>query len=145
MKIRITEPELSQIVRDHIAANVSFKDGAQPTVSFTATRGEDGIVAEIDIPYMGVSALPGIADAVPAQVDAAKAQKRAPRTTTAPSPVTKDNLFAGLTPTTPAAEDADPADAVTEAEQDTNTELDNVQDGGDTLPAAEAPKTLFGS
>ena len=145
MKIRITEPELSQIVRDHIAANVSFKDGVEPTVSFTATRGDDGIVAEIDLPYLGVSALPVGDTTAPAptvEKEKAAPKPRQPRT----KPDT--NLFAGVQ--APAAEgeatDTTGSDdaSVTEA-GDNAGEAQDTNDEASPLPVADQPKSLFNS
>lgn len=57
MKLIITQPEIAEILRDHVLKNVQLKDGAQIKIDFTATRGDDGITASIDIPYIGTSAL----------------------------------------------------------------------------------------
>lgn len=57
MKVIITQPEIQQILSAHVLENFSLKDGSVPNITFTATRGSDGVTAEIDIPYMGVEAL----------------------------------------------------------------------------------------
>ena len=57
MKIIITEPELTQIVRNHVLSTVSMQDGRDIKIDFSATRGVDGVTATIDIPYIGVTAL----------------------------------------------------------------------------------------
>lgn len=57
MKIIITEPELTQIVRNHVLSTVSMQDGRDIQIDFSATRGADGVTATIDIPYTGVAAL----------------------------------------------------------------------------------------
>lgn len=57
MKIIITEPELTQIVRSHVLSTVQLQNGSDISIDFSATRGADGITASIDIPYVGMRAL----------------------------------------------------------------------------------------
>ena len=57
MKIIITEPELTQIVRNHVLSTVQLHNGANIQIDFSATRGADGVTASIDIPYVGVTGL----------------------------------------------------------------------------------------
>lgn len=57
MKIIITEPELTQIVRNHVLSTVQLQNGANIQIDFSATRGADGVTASIDIPYVGVTGL----------------------------------------------------------------------------------------
>lgn len=81
MKLIITQPEISEILRDHVLKNVQLKDGAQIKIDFTATRGDDGITASIDIPYIGTSALdltPPAADNTSKDAKPAPTPKKAP-------------------------------------------------------------------
>lgn len=57
MKILLTQPEIEQILQAHVLNTITLKDGSTPTIKFTATRGDAGVTAEIDIPYSGMSGL----------------------------------------------------------------------------------------
>jgi hypothetical protein len=63
MKLILTQPEIEQIVRDHVLNTVQLRSGAELQIEFSATRGEAGITATIEIPYIGVSAIPEISRA----------------------------------------------------------------------------------
>ena len=66
MKLTITQPEIEQIVRAHLT-NHTFRvrEDSDIEITFSATRGEDGITATIDIPYLGLAGIPEIAEAAP--------------------------------------------------------------------------------
>jgi hypothetical protein len=63
MKLILTQPEIEQILRDHITKTITLATGNNFAIDFVATRSDAGITATIDIPYMGVTALPEVAAA----------------------------------------------------------------------------------
>lgn len=85
MKLIITQPEIESIVRAHVENTVQLREGAEMKIDFTATRSDDGITATIDIPYLGLSGIPAIAQqqaaAATASTPAAPAKQSANRAT----------------------------------------------------------------
>lgn len=77
MKLIITQPEIEAIVRAYVTDTVQLREDAAMDIEFTATRSEDGITATINIPYMGVTGIPAIAEASEAVTPA---PAKAPRT-----------------------------------------------------------------
>ena len=137
MKLIITQPEIEAIVRAHVEATVSLREGADMKIDFTATRSEDGITATIDIPYLGVAGIPEIAAAVDAKPAAAPAP--APKTGPKPRGVPKGNagslLGAGSAgPTTEAAANPEPV------KEDV---AETVAAGDDTETTADADAAPF--
>lgn len=57
MKLILTQPEIEQILRDHVKQNVKLACGDDYTIDFVATRSGDGVTATIEIPYLGVTSL----------------------------------------------------------------------------------------
>lgn len=49
MKITIVQREIEEAVRSYIHSQIAVKEGMEITMDFTATRGEDGLTAAIDI------------------------------------------------------------------------------------------------
>lgn len=77
MKLILTQKDIEAAVRAHVSSMLTMNAGTEMEIAFTATRGADGITAEIDINYLGLSALtlpekaPETASALPmAQVEA---------------------------------------------------------------------------
>ena len=125
MKITLNQNEIKAAVLAHVLSQIQVKDPSKIEISFTATRGEEGIIANIDIPYVGLSAIAGLEDAVvsadtttkvetPKAVEAAVAKtgkisggSRPPGPAKNPQPVAKAaQVFAGLTAPTPPTDDA---------------------------------------
>lgn len=80
MKIIMNQPEIEAILRKHIDENIQLSAGSDFKIEFTATRSDDGIVASIDVPYLGVSRLPGF--------DTTKAEDKPAETKSTPAPAT---------------------------------------------------------
>ena len=163
MKLILTQPEIEQILRKHVNETVTLATGSDYTIEFVATRSNDGIVATIDIPYMGVASLPSIAAAVaasepapPATPTVAKAAATTPKSTAKrsagsilgsglagaatepainPEPVTPEAPVDPIAETAQDAADAAPFDAAVDA-QDVA--------GQAALPAEEAPPATRG-
>lgn len=49
MKITIVQREIEEAVRDYINKQIAVQEGMEITMDFTATRGDDGLTAAIDI------------------------------------------------------------------------------------------------
>ena len=135
MKLVFTQPEIEQILRAHVNANVTLANGANYSIDFVATRSDDGIVATIEIPYMSVASFPAIADAAAAQVPAPtplpppNAKQTAKQT---PKKSASSILGGGLTSATEAVQNPEPVTAATETAQTAPS---------DAPDAAEAPFT----
>jgi len=123
MKLVFTQPEIEQILRAHVNANVTLANGANYSIDFVATRSDDGIVATIEIPYMSVSSFPAIAGAASANVASpgpspvtpagiATTAKTAAKQT--PKKSASSILGGGLTPATEPAQNPEPVTAATE-------------------------------
>lgn len=61
MKLTLNQEEIEVALKQYVGNNVSFKAGADIKIEFTAGRGEKGLTAEIDIPYLGVTSIPAVA------------------------------------------------------------------------------------
>lgn len=146
MKIIITEPELTQIVRNHVLSTVQLHNGANIQIDFSATRGTDGVTASIDIPYVGVTGLDlspqtpqyKSEEAIPpGTVKAEKVEKGSPaKTKAAPSTVEEPpkGIFAD------AKAEADAAVAGTAvAEERTASDTAAAVEGSAQTDAAPAP------
>lgn len=120
MKIQLSQDEIAQAVRDYVSQGVTLQNGAQMAVDFSMGRGENGLSATIDVPYMGVSAInalqpavavasPRIATAMPAPPGPAfRAQATA--LSTAPAPAETPVLVnAAATDASPLGEDTSTA------------------------------------
>jgi hypothetical protein len=138
MKIIITEPELTQIVRSHVLSTVQLQNGSDISIDFSATRGADGITASIDIPYVGMRALD--LDAV----KLVKGEDKPPQTApTKPATATKKPAAAQ---TQAASDTAVPAVGIfAQAQQEANAAVAGTDasfplaggaEEGDTAPAA---------
>lgn len=153
MKIIITEPELTQIVRNHVLSTVQLQNGANIQIDFSATRGADGVTASIDIPYVGVTGLdlsakhPQAEEAAgpisPALAVKVEKVEKAPATKTkAAAPVTGDapvGIFAA------AKAEADAAVAGTEvADETTASDTAAAAEGSAQEDAAPAPSAAAG-
>lgn len=67
MKITIIQPEIEEAMRNHVRSIIAVKEGHDIHMTFSATRGEDGLTAFIDI-------VPSTSQVqAPAQVQAAPA------------------------------------------------------------------------
>jgi len=49
MKIQIVQREIEEAIRAYIHSQINVKEGMEITMEFTSTRGDDGLVAAIDI------------------------------------------------------------------------------------------------
>lgn len=49
MKIQIVQSEIEEAVRDFIQKKIAVREDQEISMDFTATRGEDGLIANIDI------------------------------------------------------------------------------------------------
>lgn len=77
MKLILTQPEIEMALTRHIFDTIALKDGQKIEIDFTATRGDAGLTATVDIPYMGVSQIdldskPAVAPAEEAEAAPAK-------------------------------------------------------------------------
>lgn len=151
MKIIITEPELTQIVRNHVLSTVQLQNGANIQIDFSATRGADGVTASIDIPYVGVTGLNLSSQAEqtkaedpipPTTVKVEKVEKALAAKTKAAAPVTGDapvGIFAA------AKAEADAAVASTEvANETTASDTAAAVEGSAQEDAAPAPSAAAG-
>lgn len=151
MKIIITEPELTQIVRNHVLSTVQLQNGANIQIDFSATRGADGVTASIDIPYVGVTGLDLSSQAQQAKVEdpippttvkAEKVEKATAAKTKAAAPVTGDapvGIFAA------AKAEADVAVANSSvAEETTASDTAAAVEGSAQEDAAPAPTAAAG-
>lgn len=139
MKLIITQPEIESIVRAHVLNTVQLREGADVKIDFTATRGEDGIVATIDIPYMGLGGIPAIAEANAAAAAEAAVDPPAPlpamtgKPAAAPKRATKANagsiLGGGTIAATEAVKNPEPAAAEAQAETTPETAQDAASEG----------------
>lgn len=66
MKIIINQSEIEDAIKAHVGGLVSVREGTDIGITFASTRGEDGIVATIDINYLATTRIAEIADAVQA-------------------------------------------------------------------------------
>ncbi len=144
MKLIITEVEIAAIVRAHVLNTVQMKDGSDIKIEFSATRGTDGIVATIDIPYLGVSSIDLDEGKDKPQAAAAPTPAKAaakPKAAAVAAPVTKAEMPAAGA----AAEPALPADDTATIGEDTAS--DAMQDLGsqDGSGDASTAGSLFGS
>ena len=134
MKILLTQPEIEQILQAHVLDTISLKDGSTPSIKFTATRGDAGVTAEIDIPYMGMGSLD-------VSTDSTKTPESAPKPGTGRKTAAKSNLFSTATTPTPPEEasDAPAQEAATDAADQASSE--------DAAPAVKSGATqpLFNS
>lgn len=64
MKIIINQSEIEDAIKAHVGGLVSVREGTDIGITFASTRGEDGIVATIDINYLATTRIAEIADAV---------------------------------------------------------------------------------
>lgn len=81
MKIQLSQDEIAQAVRDYVSKGVTLAGNTQMAVDFSMGRGDNGLSATIDVPYMGVSSLPvtpAMTAAAPAVVPAAAPAAAAP-------------------------------------------------------------------
>lgn len=85
MKIQLSQQEIEQAVREYVGKGITLANGGEMTVDFTAGRGENGITATIDVPYMGVAKLPVTPVTAPAPAPIVTTQAAAPTTAEAPT------------------------------------------------------------
>jgi hypothetical protein len=116
MKLIFTQPEIEQILRAHVNANVTLATGSDYTIDFVATRSDDGITATIEIPYMSVTSFPAIANAagptpVTPVVTAATATVAKTAAKQTPKKSASSILGGGLTPATEPAQNPEPVTA----------------------------------
>lgn len=79
MKITLTQQEIEQAVREFVSKGMTFNGNTEMVVDFTAGRGDNGLTATIDVPYLGLSSLPNAAaSAAPAQTIKAVITETAP-------------------------------------------------------------------
>lgn len=131
MKLIITQPEIESIVRAHVENTVQLREGAEMKIDFTATRSDDGITATIDIPYLGLGAIPAIVQ----QNQAASAP-----TTSAPpakQPASRALRSKGTIPTSP---EVTPEDVETAGDADAPFSVDTTEQAAPE-PVAETPQT----
>lgn len=133
MKLIITQPELEEIVRAHVLSTVQLRDGSNFKIDFTATRGDDGIVTTIDIPYMGLSGIASIAAAK--QIEAAQAQIQKTEVATSVQPAVIPSL---TTPQTRTRKAAAPVVAPTPAKPDPLPSEEGFDEGEATDVASTA-------
>ena len=104
MKLTLNQEEIEVALKQYVGNNVSFKAGSDIKIEFTAGRGEKGLTAEIDIPYLGVTSIPAAA-----VQPAAVVTKRSTVATTA-----EDQTAADPAPAEQAAEETPDVSAETE-------------------------------
>jgi hypothetical protein len=49
MKITIVQLEIEEAIRQYVQSRIQVQDGMEITMDFTSTRGDDGLIAAIDI------------------------------------------------------------------------------------------------
>ena len=149
MKIIITEPELTQIVRNHVLSTVQLHNGANIQIDFSATRGADGVTASIDIPYVGVTGLdlspqtqqPMGEDLV--QTNTVKAEKVEKVAKTKAAPATLEDAPKGIFAEAKAEADAAVASSAV-AEETTASDTAAAVEGSAQEDAAPAPSAAAG-
>jgi hypothetical protein len=92
MKIIITQAEIEEAIRDRILKQITVKDDMEITVDLSATRGDTGFTAAIDIIPKGTTAAAPAAKAAP--VAAQAAQPAEPIKEPAVTPVTTPTMAA---------------------------------------------------
>lgn len=157
MQIIIVQAEIETAIRNHIHSLLNVKDGNSIEIALSATRGEDGFKAIIDIVPAGTAAV-ATAAAAPAPVEAPKKDTKAevavtkstasvavvqPKEAPKAEPVSQGNEQA--------AQEQPPVDGMTETSATTNTETAGPgseaaasAEPSSTEPAAEnKPRSLF--
>lgn len=134
MKLIITQPEIEAIVRAHVENTVQLREGSDMKIDFTATRSEDGITATIDIPYLGVAAIPAITGGAPSPIAAASGGQAKPA-----SPRQRVNKASPVPPTTTedVQEATDAAQETTEAAEGTTAAPETSEASQGAQEAAE--------
>lgn len=62
MKLILTQHDLEEALRRYVGGMLTLAEGAKMEIEFTAGRGDRGMSAEVDINYLGVTRIAGIAD-----------------------------------------------------------------------------------
>lgn len=127
LKIQIVQREIEEAVRDFIRKQITVKEGMEISMEFSATRGDDGLIAAIDI-----------SPAAPAPTKTVS--PRAPRTTaSAPAPAVEE---------APAHSEVASNASTTEAEANASSQpsAGDASDEPETVPG-EAPlkSSIFGN
>lgn len=133
MKITLNQTEIEAAIKAYVLAEVSVREGVDLTVDFTATRGSDGIMATIDIPYMGVTSM-DLSRAAPETTSAPRATQ--PKPAKASKPVT-GGIFGDASPSDAVAENAEASDTPTAATEG------NAVEEVEAPPSAKASNSLF--
>ena len=63
MKLILTQNDLEEALRRYVGGMLTLAEGTKMEIDFTAGRGDKGMSAEVDINYLGVSRIAGIAGA----------------------------------------------------------------------------------
>lgn len=87
MKLILTQVEIEAAIRGYITNMVTVKDGTTMDIEFTATRGENGLTASVDINYLGVTSVNLNPEATP---DSLPLPQKAKAAAPAPEEVAKD-------------------------------------------------------
>ena len=137
MKIILTQSEIEAAIKAHVGGLVSVREGTEIGISFAATRGEDRIVATIDINYVGTTTIPEIINTQPSKVTTiavGDVVKETPAPRAKPGPKPKANLFGATNPETPAKDPAaDPDPGLNDDPVD--TAVTNIVEAVDANPA----------
>ena len=81
MKIKIVQREIEEAVRDYIHKQIAVREGHEITMDFSATRGDDGLIADIDISPTGTVASSPKSAAAPAEQVTVRETTVAPKQT----------------------------------------------------------------
>ena len=57
MKLTLTENEIDEALTQYVFNTISLREGTEINISYTASRGERGLTAEIDINYLNVDSI----------------------------------------------------------------------------------------
>ncbi len=57
MKLTLTQRDIEAAIKAYVNSLLTMNSGTDMEIAFTATRGTDGLIAEIDINYMGLTSL----------------------------------------------------------------------------------------
>lgn len=129
MKLILTQSDLEEALRRYVGGMLTLAEGTKMDIEFKATRGENGMSAEVDINYLNVNRIAGIADTardkMPEEIEeVGRGRQETPVTNIPPAaPVKKidgrsaearaakkSNLFGDAPPTTKTPEVLDTVD-----------------------------------
>ena len=135
MRITIVQDEIEEAVRDLILNRIQLKEDMQITVDLMATRGKDGITADIDISKVGSEARTEETRAPEPKTETKAAPKASPKTASAPA-----------TNEESADEEEAAEDVVEETEAEVAEEEPAQEEEAEPAPAPKKPAgSIFGN